>query len=160
MSTNELWFRLTDIWAQLSSWLNKLMNKIQFYQVKKTLEENNYLAIPAYLYFLIVIPRVEQMVCKLKRNAFFAYPLHLKYTSKSSRSPVLTFLTPYWWTHSSKTLEEKSKYERTDIIRAYLFMLELNKRVDFIWNFQISFKAIQTLTHVKLDLPKYLHLES
>lgn len=64
-------------------------------QVKKTLEEKNYLAISAYLYFLVVIPWVEQMMSKLKRNAFFSDPLHLKYTSKSSRSPVLTFLAPY-----------------------------------------------------------------
>lgn len=139
MCSKDLWFRLIHTWTQLSSRLNKLIKKTQFHQVKKTLEENNYLAISAYLYFLIVIPRVVQMMCKLERNAFFSDPLHLKYTSKSSRSPVLTFLTPYWWTHSSKTLEEKLEYERTDIMRAYLLMLELNKWVDFIWNFQISF---------------------
>lgn len=133
------------------------MNKTQFYHEKKTLEENNYLAISAYLHFLTVIPRVEQMMCKLKRNAFFPDPLYLKHTSESSRSPVLTFFTPYWWTHSSKTL--KIKYERTDIMKSDLFMLELNKWANFVWNFQISFKVIQTLTHMKLDLPKYLHLE-
>lgn len=103
--------------------LNKLTNNTPS---KEDFRREHYLAIPAYLYFLIVIPRVEQMVCKLKRNAFFSDPLYLKYTSKTSRSPVLTFLTPYLWCHSSKTLEQKLKYKRRDTITAFMLTLELN----------------------------------
>lgn len=93
-----LYFYISSSNHQITAKQNKKKRRRQI------LNATVYLPISADLDFLVIVPRIEQVMCKLKGKTLLPDPLHFKYSSQSSWAPVLALLPSYLRRHPRESL--------------------------------------------------------